>query len=88
MTVIHSRVEKANLPKFSIITARAFSTINNIIRLAGQHCDTTGCLVLMKGMYPKEELPLVTDVFDLRDVISLNIPGCDGQRHLVRLIKN
>ncbi|RKZ85853.1 MAG: 16S rRNA (guanine(527)-N(7))-methyltransferase RsmG, partial [Gammaproteobacteria bacterium] len=25
--------------------------------------------------------------FHLQDVMSLTVPGCDGQRHLVRLIK-
>lgn len=88
VTVINSRVEEAILPKFDLITARAFSTINNFIKLAGRHCDITGCMMLMKGMYPKEELQLVTDIFNVKDVILLDIPGCDIQRHLVRLIKN
>ena len=88
VTVIHSRVEQADLPKFDLVTARAFSTIDNIIDLAGRHCDDAGCLVLMKGVYPEEELQAVTDGFSLQDVVSLDVPGCEGQRHLVRLIKS
>jgi 16S rRNA (guanine527-N7)-methyltransferase len=92
ITVVHSRVEQAELPKFDLVTARAFSTIDDIIDLAGRHCDDAGCLVLMKGVYPDEELQAVTGVdtggFSLQDIQSLDVPGCDGQRHLVRLIKS
>ena len=63
VTVIHSRVEDANLPKFSLITARAFSSIGNIIKLAGRHCDIKGCLVLMKGIYAEKELQSITNDF-------------------------
>lgn len=88
ITVVHSRVEQADLPKFDLVTARAFSTIDDIIDLAGRHCDDAGCLVLMKGLYPEEELQAVTDGFSLQDITSLDVPGCEGQRHLVRLIKS
>jgi 16S rRNA (guanine527-N7)-methyltransferase len=88
ITVIHSRVEEADLPKFDLVTARAFSTIDDIIDLAGRHCDDAGCLVLMKGLYPEEELQAVTDGFSLQDIQSLDVPGCEGQRHLVRLRKS
>ncbi|RKZ97401.1 MAG: 16S rRNA (guanine(527)-N(7))-methyltransferase RsmG [Gammaproteobacteria bacterium] len=87
VTVIHGRVEQVELPKFSTVTARAFSTIDDIIDLAGRHCDDAGCLLLMKGIYPEAELKAVKDGFHLQDVMSLTVPGCDGQRHLVRLIK-
>lgn len=92
VTVIHSRVEQADLPKFDLVTARAFSTIDDIIDLAGRHCDDAGCLVLMKGVYPEEELQAVTGEaiggFSLQDIKSLDVPDCDGQRHLVRLIRS
>lgn len=92
ITVIHSRVEQTDLPKFDLVTARAFSTIDDIIDLAGRHCDDAGCLVLMKGVYPEEELQAVTGGaiggFSLQDIKSLDVPGCDGQRHLVQLIKS
>jgi 16S rRNA (guanine527-N7)-methyltransferase len=88
ITVVHSRVEEADLPKFDLVSARAFSTIDDIIDLAGRHCDDAGCLVLMKGLYPEEELQAVTGGFSLQDIQSLDVPGCEGQRHLVRLRKS
>tara|TARA_R110001606_G_scaffold346892_4_gene496003 strand:- start:27998 stop:28630 length:633 start_codon:yes stop_codon:yes gene_type:complete len=88
ITVVHARVEQAELPKFATVTARAFSTIDVIIDLAGRHCDDAGSLVLMKGVYPEEELAANIEGFSLQDVVSLDVPNCEGKRHLVRLIKN
>ncbi|HCD06476.1 MAG TPA: 16S rRNA (guanine(527)-N(7))-methyltransferase RsmG, partial [Methylophaga sp.] len=34
VTVIHGRVEQITLPKFDVVTARAFATIAEIIDLA------------------------------------------------------
>jgi len=88
ITVVHARVEQAQLPKFAMITARAFATIEDIIDLTGRHCDDAGCLLLMKGLYPTEELSTINDQFKLMDVVKLNVPDCSAERHLVRLIKN
>lgn len=88
VTVVHGRVEQAALPKFAVVTARAFATIAQIIDLAGRHCDDSGSLVLMKGLYPEQELQQIGSGFKLQDVVSLDVPGCDAERHLVRLIKD
>ena len=88
VTVIHGRVEQLTLPKFEVITARAFATIAEIIDLASRHCDDAGSLVLMKGVYPEQELASVGGGFTLKDVIALNVPGDQAERHLVRLIKD
>ena len=88
VTVVHGRVEQVSLPQFAIITARAFASIDDILSLAGQHCEQGGRLVLMKGVYPEQELQFDSDQFRLLDVVSLNLPACDGERHLVRLIKD
>jgi len=88
VTVVHGRVEQVSLPQFAIITARAFASIDDIIRLAGQHCQPGGELVLMKGVYPEQELQFDSQAFHLRDVVSLTVPACDGERHLVRLTKD
>jgi 16S rRNA (guanine527-N7)-methyltransferase len=88
ITVVHARVEQAQLPKFSMITARAFATIEDIIDLTGIHCDDAGCLLLMKGLYPSEELSVINEQFALHDVVELSVPDCSAERHLVRLIKN
>jgi 16S rRNA (guanine527-N7)-methyltransferase len=86
--VVHARVEHANLAQFSMVTARAFSTIEDIIKLAGHHCEPKGYLLLMKGLYPEEELITTSGGFSLLDVIPLTVPGCTAERHLVKLQKD
>lgn len=85
VTVVHCRIEQVTLPQFAMITARAFASIRQIIDLTGRHCDDAGSLLLMKGVYPHEELQTELKPFTLRDVIPLSVPGSDAERHLVRL---
>jgi len=87
VAVVHARVEEADLAKFDNVTARAFSSISDMIDLAGRHCADQGTLLLMKGVYPQEELDDISGDFILRDIVTLDVPDCDGQRHLVRLMK-
>lgn len=87
VTIVHARVEEADLPKFSMVTARAFASIKDIIALTGRHCDDAGSLLLMKGLRPDDELEAISGEFKLHDVVELDVPGSDGQRHLVRIVK-
>ncbi|MFW5450340.1 MAG: 16S rRNA (guanine(527)-N(7))-methyltransferase RsmG [Methylophagaceae bacterium] len=88
VTVVHARIEQANLAKFAMVTARAFATVADIIDLAGRHCDDAGCLLLMKGTDPQDELGVIGEQFKVREVVSLVIPGSTAERHLVCLINN
>jgi len=88
VTVVQGRVEQVELPKFAIITARAFASVGGIIDLAGRHCDDAGKLILMKGVYPEQELQQAAPGFSLEAVTAINVPFCEGQRHLVTLIKD
>lgn len=88
VTVVHGRVEQISLPKVEVVTARAFATISEIIDLAARHCDDAGSLVLMKGVYPEQELAAIKSGFKLQDIVTLNVPGDQAERHLVRLIKD
>lgn len=87
VTVVHARVEEADLPKFAMVTARAFATIEDIIALTGRHCDDAGSLLLMKGVRPDDEIETIGSGFKLRDLVTLNVPNCDGERHLIRIVK-
>lgn len=88
ITVIHARIEQADLPQFDMVTARAFSTISDIIDLTGRHCHDAGKLLLMKGVYPESELTDIGKGFSLCSVHVLDVPDSDGQRHLVELVKD
>jgi len=88
ITVVQARIEQAELPKYAMVTARAFAKIDQIIDLAGRHCDDAGSLLLMKATKPEDELSDMMGEFKLQQVVSLNVPGCSGERHLVCLLKN
>jgi len=88
VTVVHGRVEQLSLPRFEVVTARAFATIAEIIDLAARHCDDAGSMVLMKGVYPEQELAEISGGFTVKDVVALSVPGDQAERHLVRLIKD
>lgn len=81
VTVVQSRVEKYRPPKcFDTILARAFSSLDTIISQTAQLICPEGELLLMKGAYPQSELSQLQQSVD---VIRLNVPGLDEQRHLV-----
>ncbi len=88
ISVVHARIEQADLPKFAMVTARAFAKIDQIIDLAGRHCDDAGSLLLMKATKLEDELPAALGDFTLQKIVSLDVPGCTGERHLVCLLKN
>jgi len=88
VTVVHARIEQANLSQFDLVTARAFSTIGDIIDLTERHCHDASRLLLMKGVYPEQELQQLAGGFRLEAIHALKVPGSDGQRHLVELVRS
>jgi 16S rRNA (guanine527-N7)-methyltransferase len=84
--VIQSRVEDYH-PKscYDDVVSRAFTQLNELISLTRHLCCQNGRIWAMKGIYPDKEiaeLPAGTPV----EVIPLQIPRVQQQRHLVRLM--
>ena len=84
--VVHGRVEQVELAQqFETVTARAFASMEEVAALAGRHCQPAGCLLLMMGQAPSNtEMPLEGE-FLVTDVMGLQVPETDGERHVVRL---
>jgi 16S rRNA (guanine527-N7)-methyltransferase len=83
----HGRVEALALPKVDVITARAFSSLPDLVRLSGKHLQPGGVWMAMKGQRPDDELaaleatlPGAVDVFHVE---PLAVPGLDAARCLV-----
>ncbi len=80
--VVCDRVETWASPQpFDTVVSRAFSDLPEFLGLAGRLCSKTGVVVAMKGIYPHEELAQVPKDFQLRNVVSLNVPGLGAERH-------
>ncbi|RBC96748.1 16S rRNA (guanine(527)-N(7))-methyltransferase RsmG, partial [Xanthomonas oryzae pv. oryzae] len=42
-----------------------------------------GSLLAMKGIYPHEEIAALPEGWTMSEVHQLQVPGLDGERHLV-----
>lgn len=68
---------------FNIVISRAFSDLSEFVGLAAHLCCPGGKLLAMKGVYPHDELARLPTEFGCHEVVTLNVPGLEAQRHLV-----
>lgn len=94
VTVEQCRVEEKPVPPyFDGIVSRAFSTIDAMLHGSAQLLAEGGLVYAMKGRYPAEELAAVSELkgktgmaqFEIENTHQLNVPGTDGDRHLIVL---
>lgn len=72
-------------PLFDMVISRAFSELAEFVRLTARLCRPGGQLLAMKGIYPHDELAQLPAQFQQNEVVALNVPGLEAQRHLVLL---
>jgi 16S rRNA (guanine527-N7)-methyltransferase len=78
------RVEQFRPPaKFSAITSRAFSELADFVALSRHLLHTDGRWLAMKGLWPQEEIARLPAYVAVQAVHRLDVPGVDGERHLV-----
>lgn len=94
LTVLQARVEQLQVgskdvpTSFDCITSRAFSSLQLMVESSQQLLAEGGHWLAMKGVFPEQELTDLSGVcpeVKLTESITLDVPGCDGQRHLLRL---
>lgn len=68
---------------FDAVISRAFSDLSEFVRLSARLCRSGGNLLAMKGVYPHDELAQLPAEYDQVEVVALNVPGLEAQRHLV-----
>ena len=87
--VVTGRVENY-LPttKFDRVISRAFAELKDFVDGAGHLCADSGAMLAMKGVYPHDEIGRLPAGFVAEEIIVLNVPGVEGQRHLVVIKKN
>lgn len=85
ITIVQERVEKFHpATKFDTLIARAFASIPDMLAASRHLCAPHGRFLVMKGVFPQEELAAVIDGYQA-EVKALRIPGLDAARHLVIL---
>ena len=78
---------------FSLITCRAFSSLTSIVKMSEKPLSVGTQLLAMKGVYPNEEIAeleqfneankATTDVYSVKRITELFVPGIESKRHLV-----
>ena len=86
ITVAVDRVE-AFRPEggFDYVVSRAFSDLPEFAELSRHLRGPRGTLLAMKGVYPYEEVLQLSPEIGTVEVIRLEVPGVDAERHLVSI---
>lgn len=86
VTVVTGRVEQYQpAARFDLITSRAFSDLGEFVSLSHHLLATDGCYAALKGLYPQAEVAQIPAGFVVTEVVPLQVPGLDAERHLVTI---
>lgn len=82
--VVQSRVE-AYQPgsRFNTITARAYSSVEELLKQTSALLADAGQYLIMKGAYPLAEIEALPDGYVLEAIHPLQVPNLDAERHLL-----
>ena len=82
--VVQSRIEEYQPQKpYDGIISRAFSSLADFTNWTKHLSSSSTTWLAMKGIQPDAELEQMEQDFILRDCHRLQVPGCQGQRHLL-----
>jgi 16S rRNA (guanine527-N7)-methyltransferase len=81
--VEQARVEDLQADPFDVITARAFASLADFVRLARQLIAPRGVWMAMKGKPPVEEMAALPADVEVFHVEPLTVPGLGAERCLV-----
>ncbi|MFO1387439.1 MAG: 16S rRNA (guanine(527)-N(7))-methyltransferase RsmG [Chitinivorax sp.] len=86
VTVVTSRVEQYQPAQpFDVITSRAFADLGDFVAWSQHLLAPGGCYAAMKGVYPQDEVARLPAGFVVSDVVPLQVPGLDAERHLLTI---
>lgn len=79
----HGRVEQCQSGPYDVVTARAFASLADLVRLSDGALAQGGCWMAMKGQIPQAEMAALPPEIDVFHVEPLAVPGLDAERCLV-----
>jgi len=90
LSVVTGRVETlrpgAEVPaKFDVIVSRAFAELSDFVTLARHLVAQHGAIWAMKGVRPDDEIARLPAGAHVEQVIRLNVPSLDAERHLIEV---
>jgi 16S rRNA (guanine527-N7)-methyltransferase len=69
--------------RFDTIVSRAFADLAEFVAVGTRLLAADGVFAAMKGVHPYEEIERLPAGFVVREVVRLQVPGLDAERHLV-----
>jgi 16S rRNA (guanine527-N7)-methyltransferase len=90
LSVVTGRVETlrpgVEVPeKFDVIVSRAFAELADFVTLARHLVAENGAIWAMKGVRPDAEIARVPAGAEAKQIIRLDVPSLDAERHLVEV---
>lgn len=86
LTVENARVEAYQDEQgFDMITSRAFASLADMVHWCAHLLAKQGCFMAMKGQYPQEEIEVIAEHYQVVTSLPLQIPGVEGERHLLHI---
>lgn len=86
--VVHSRIEEFNSAEgFDTVTARAFAPLARMLPQLEPFMTDGASLLAMKSQRAEQELEQAPPGWCLQETYTLTVPGVDGARCALRLVK-
>ena len=88
VVAVQTRVENEDsireLGQFDVITSRAFASLTDFVTASTPFMHAQSIIASMKGLVPADEVAALKDQFSC-EIIELEVPRLDEQRHLLLL---
>ena len=68
---------------FDTVLSRAFTSVQNMLKMTAHLCCPDGRFLAMKGRYPAQELAELPEGFEVQQAPRVDVPGLFEARHLV-----
>lgn len=89
IVAVQSRVEEFVPSRpFDGVLSRAFASVKDMLHWCQHLVDSQGVFIALKGQFPADEIQQMPPQFRLGEVIRLEVPGLQAERHLVTIHKH
>ena len=72
---------------YDCVLSRAFSSLGDMVENCQHLLNQNGYFLAMKGKLPQAELSELPKNYKVEKLNSINVPGVEGQRHLIKIVK-
>ena len=89
VTPVQSRVEAFPAePGFDGVISRAFASLTDMVSWCHHLPAENGRFYALKGLRPDDEIAVLPEAVSVEEIIRLQVPALDGERHLVIIKPN